>query len=54
MSEWVIQGVLGGPGPTVAIKDTIDVARWPTRAGEESVSNTEFCRPRPRFRHSLD
>ena len=42
MSAWVIQSVLGGPGPTVAIKDTIDVAGWPTRAGSRAF---EDCAP---------
>ncbi|MDB5997327.1 MAG: Glutamyl-tRNA amidotransferase [Pseudomonas sp.] len=42
MSGWVIQGVLGAAGPTVAIKDTIDVAGWPTQAGSRAF---EHCAP---------
>lgn len=42
MSGWVIQGVHGGPGPTVAIKDSIDVAGWPTRSGSRAF---EHCAP---------
>lgn len=42
MSGWVIKETLGGPGPTVAIKDTIDVAGWPTRAGSRAF---EHCVP---------
>ncbi|WP_314915803.1 amidase [Pseudomonas helleri] len=42
MSGWMIKGVLGGSGPTVAIKDSIDVAGWPTRAGSRAF---EQCAP---------
>lgn len=40
MSGWMIQGVLGGPGPTVAIKDSIDVAGWPTRSGSRAFEQS--------------
>ena len=39
MSPLVIEGRLGGPGLTVAIKDTIDVAGWPTRCGSRALQH---------------
>ena len=38
MSALVWEGVLGGPGRTVAIKDSIDVAGWPSRAGSRAFA----------------
>lgn len=37
MSPLVIEGCLGGQGLTVAIKDTLDVAGWPTRCGTRAL-----------------
>jgi amidase len=37
MSPLVIEGCLGGQGLTVAIKDTLDVAGWPTRCGSRAL-----------------
>ena len=31
---------LGGAGPRVAVKDCIDIAGWPTRAGSEALADT--------------
>ncbi|MGF0237371.1 amidase [Rhodococcus sp. IEGM1300] len=39
MSPLVIEGRLGGSGLTVAIKDTIDVAGWPTRCGSRALQH---------------
>lgn len=35
---FVEQFRLGGDGPTVAVKDCVDIAGWPTRAGSEALS----------------
>lgn len=37
MSPLVIEDCLGGQGLTVAIKDTLDVAGWPTRCGSRAL-----------------
>jgi amidase len=37
MSPLVIEGCLGGQGLTVAIKDTLDVAGWPTHCGSRAL-----------------
>jgi amidase len=39
MNPLVIQGCKGGPGPTVAIKDSLDVAGWPTRCGSRAFES---------------
>lgn len=39
MSPLEIEGRLGGSGLTVAIKDTIDVAGWPTRCGSRALQH---------------
>ena len=36
---FVEQFRLGGDGPTVAVKDCIDIAGWPTRAGSEALTD---------------
>ncbi|MEX5669419.1 amidase family protein, partial [Pseudomonas neuropathica] len=36
MSPLIIEGCLGAQGLTVAIKDTLDVAGWPTRCGSRA------------------
>lgn len=35
---FVEQFSLGGDGPTVAVKDCIDIAGWPTRSGSETMA----------------
>lgn len=37
MNPLVIEGLIGGPGRTVAIKDTFDIAGWPTRCGSRAL-----------------
>lgn len=37
MNEFLLRLNLGGPGPTIAIKDTIDIAGYPTEAGSFSL-----------------
>ncbi|MBN2991767.1 amidase [Pseudomonas cedrina subsp. fulgida] len=39
MSPLVIEGCIGGPGRTVAIKDSLDVAGWPTRCGSRAFEH---------------
>jgi amidase len=39
MSSLVFEGLLGKAGRTVAIKDSIDVAGWPTRAGSRAFDD---------------
>lgn len=36
---FVEQFSLGGDGPTVAVKDCIDIAGWPTRSGSETMAD---------------
>lgn len=47
MSALVFEGLLGKPGRTVAIKDSINVAGWPTRAGSQA-----FADAAPAARHA--
>lgn len=39
MTLWVQELDIGGDGPTVAVKDTIDIAGFPTRAGSRALEN---------------
>jgi amidase len=40
MNEFLVRMDLGGPGPTIAIKDTIDIDGYPTEAGSFSLLGT--------------
>jgi amidase len=39
MNEFIQVFTLGGDGPTIAIKDTIDIAGWPTTAASHSLAS---------------
>jgi len=47
MSPWVIEGLIGEPGRTVAIKDSLDVAGWPTQCGSRALQTAA-----PALRHA--
>ena len=40
MTGFIDTFTLGGPGPTIAIKDTIDIAGHPTRAASRALADT--------------
>lgn len=40
MTGFIDTFTLGGPGPTIAIKDTIDIAGYPTRAASRALADT--------------
>ena len=39
MTGFIDTFTLGGPGPTIAIKDTIDIAGYPTRAASRALAD---------------
>lgn len=39
MTGFIDTFTLGGPGPTIAIKDTIDIAGHPTRAASRALAD---------------